>query len=142
RRTQVAQSEQANENSKARLARLEGESASLRQELDTARRQLAQSQREIEDKKTASAEAQRKLDVLQAEIARQKNASAPADPSRIKALEAELDKSKAEFAGQKQEITRLETDVASYREKVAKLELKPEARQPPRQLVAMAPPSI
>jgi len=143
RRTQVAQSEQANENFKARLSRLEGESASLRQELETARRQLAQSQREIEDKKTASAEAQRKLDAMQAEIARQKNAPAPADPARIKALEAELDKSKTEFARQKQEIARLETDVNSYKEKVAKLD-RPEVsrQQPPRQLVAMAPPSI
>jgi len=143
RRTQVAQSEQANENFKARLSRLEGESASLRQELETARRQLAQSQREIEDKKTASAEAQRKLDAMQAEIARQKNAPAPADPARIKALEAELDKSKTEFARQKQEIARLETDVSSYKEKVAKLD-RPEVsrQQPPRQLVAMAPPSI
>jgi hypothetical protein len=144
RRTQVAQSEQASEDFKARLARLEGESASLRQELEQARRQLAQSQRDIEDKKNAAAEAQRKLDAMQAELARQKNAAAPADPARIKALEAELDKSKAEFARQKQEISRLETDVSSYKEKVSKLELKPEApkQPPPRLLVAMAPPSI
>ena len=84
-----------------------------RQELDTARRQLAQSQRDIDDKKNAAAEAQRKLDAMQAELARQKNAAAPADPARIKALEAELDKSKAEFARQKQEISRLESDVTS-----------------------------
>ena len=143
RRTQVAQTEQANENFKARLARLEGESASLRQELEQARRQLAQSQRDIEEKKNAAAEAQRKLDALQSEIARQKSATAPADPARIKALEAELDKSRTEFARQKQEISRLETDVTSYKEKVTKLELRPEApKQPPRQLVAMAPPSI
>ena len=144
RRAQVAQSEQANEDFKARLARLEGESASLRQELEQARRQLAQSQRDIEDKKNAAAEAQRKLDAMQSEIARQKNAAAPADPARIKALEAELDKSKTEFARQKQEISRLETDVTSYKEKVSKLELRPEApkQQAPRQLVAMAPPSI
>jgi hypothetical protein len=144
RRTQVAQSEKSSEDFKARLARLEGESASLRQELETARRQLAQSQRDIEDKKNAAAEAQRKLDAMQAELARQKNAAAPADPARIKALEAELDKSKTEFARQKQEISRLETDVTGYKEKVSKLELRPEApkQQAPRQLVAMAPPSI
>ncbi len=144
RRAQVAQSEQANEDFKARLARLEGESASLRQELEQARRQLAQSQREIEDKKNTAAEAQRRLDAMQSEIARQKNAPAPADPARIKALEAELDKSKTEFARQRQEIARLETDVTSYKEKVGKLELRPEAprQQPAKQLVAMAPPSI
>jgi hypothetical protein len=144
RRTQVAQSEQANEDFKARLARLEGESASLRQELEQARGQLAQSQRDIEDKKNAAAEAQRRLDAMQSEIARQKNAAAPADPARIKALEADLEKSKTEFARQRQEIARLETDVTSYKEKVGKLELRPEAsrQQPPRQLVAMAPPSI
>jgi hypothetical protein len=144
RRTQVAQSEKASEDFKARLARLEGESASLRQELEQARRQLAQSQRDIEDKKNAAAEAQRKLDAMQAELARQKNAAAPADPARTKALEAELEKSKAEFARQKQEISRLETDVTGYKEKVSKLELRPEApkQQAPRQLVAMAPPSI
>src|SRR5450755_2224776 len=115
RRTQVAQTEQANEDFKARLARLEGESASLRQDLEQARRQLAQSERDIEDKKNAAVDAQRKLDAMQSEIARQKS------------LEAELDKSKAEFARQKQEISRLETDVSSYKEKVSKLELKPEA---------------
>src|ERR1700693_3397906 len=143
RRAQVAQTEQANEGFKARLARLEGESASLRQEREQARRKLAKSQRDIEDKKNAAAEAQRKLDALQSEIARQKNAAAPADPARIKALEAELDKSRTEFTRQKQEISRLETDVTSYKEKVTKLELRPEApKQPPRQLVAMAPPSI
>jgi Caspase domain/Sel1 repeat len=144
RRAQVAQSEQANEDFKARLARLEGESASLRQELETARRQLAQSQRDIEDKKNAAAEAQRKLDAMQAELARQKNAAAPADPAHIKALEAELEKSRSEFARQKQEISRLETDVTSYKEKVSKLELRPEPpkQQAPRQFVAMAPPSI
>jgi hypothetical protein len=80
---------------------------------------------------------------MQSEIARQKNAAAPADPARIKALEAELEKSKTEFVRQKQEISRLETDVTSYKEKVSKLELKPEAtKQAPRLLVAMAPPSI
>jgi hypothetical protein len=143
RRAQVAQTEQANEGFKARLARLEGESASLRQDLEQARSQLAQSQRDIEDKKNAAAEAQRKLDAMQSEIARQKSAAAPADPARIKALEAELDKSRTEFARQKQEIARLETDVTSYKEKVTKLELRPEAsKQPPRQLIAMAPPSI
>lgn len=143
RRAQVAQTEQANEGFKARLARLEGESASLRQDLGQARRQLAQSQRDIEEKKNAAAEAQRKLDAMQSEIARQKSAPAPADPARIKTLEAELDKSRTELARQKQEIARLETDVTSYKEKVTKLELRPEApKQPPRQLVAMAPPSI
>src|SRR6202790_5381338 len=144
RRAQVAQSEQASEDFKARLARLEGESASLRQELEQARRQLAQSQHDIDDKKIAAAEAQRKLDAMQADLARQKNAAAPADPARIKALEAELEKSKTEFARQKQEISRLENDVTSYKEKVSKLELRPEApqQQAPRQLVAMAPPSI
>src|SRR6202158_2869482 len=144
RRAQVAQTEQANEGFKARLARLEGESASLREDRAQARRQLAQSQRDSEEKKNAPAEAQRKLDAMQSEIARQKSAAAPADPARIKVLEAELDKSRTEFARQKQEIARLETDATSYKAKVAKLELRPEAptQQPPRQLVAMAPPSI
>jgi len=143
RRTQVAQSEKANEDFKARLAQVEGESASLRQDLDQARRQLAQSQRDIDDKKNAAADAQRKLDAMQSEIARQKSAAAPADPARIKALEVELEKSKADFARQKQDIVRLETDVTSYKNKVATLEQKPEApKQPPKQLVAMAPPSI
>jgi caspase domain-containing protein/Sel1 repeat-containing protein len=144
RRAQVAQSEQASEDYKARLARLEGESVSLRSELEQARRQLAQSQRDIEDKKNAAAEAQRRLDAMQSEIARQKNATASVDPGRIKALEAELDKSKTEFARQKQEIARLETDVSGYKEKIGKLELRPDVpkQQPARVLVAMAPPSI
>ncbi len=144
RRTQVAQTEQANENFKARLARLEGESASLRQELEAARRQLAQSQRDIEDKRIAAAETQRKLDLMQLEIARQKSAAAPADPARIKALEALVEQSRSEAARQKQEIARLESDVSGYKDKVATLELKPDAQkhQPPKQLVAMTPPSI
>jgi hypothetical protein len=139
RRQQVAQFESANEGYKARLTRLEGEGASLRQDLDVARRQLAQSQREIDDKKSLAVEAQRKLDAMQQEIARQKSAAAPVDPNRIKALEAELEKNKSEFARQKQEIARLESDVGSYKDKVAKLEVKPE---PPKQVVAMAPPTI
>jgi hypothetical protein len=139
RRQQVAQFESANEDYKARLTRLEGEGASLRQDLDAARRQLAQSQREIDDKKNLAADAQRKLDAMQQEIARQKSATAPVDPTRIKALEAELEKNKSEFARQKQEIARLETDIGSYKDKVAKLEVKPE---PPKQVVAMAPPAI
>ena len=81
---------------------------------------------------------------MQSELARQKNAAAPADPARIKALEAELEKSRTEFMRQKQDISRLETDVTGYKEKVSKLELRPEAlkQQAPRQLVAMTPPSI
>jgi predicted nucleic acid-binding Zn-ribbon protein len=144
KRAQVAQTEQANESFKARLASLEGESASLRQDLDAARQQLAQSQRDIDTRKTAAADAQRKLDAMQADIARQKSAPAPADPARIKALEAEIEKSKAEIARQRQDVVRLETDVSGYKDKVAKLEQKPEpAKQsPPKQLVAMAPPSI
>jgi hypothetical protein len=144
RRTQVAQTEKANEEFKARLSRMEGESASLRQDLDQARSQLAQSQRDIEDRKNAALEAQRKVDAMQSEIARMKSAPAPADPARIKALEGDLEKSKAEFNRQKQDIARLETDVSTYKSKVATLEAKPpEApKQPPRQLVAMAAPSI
>jgi hypothetical protein len=139
RKQQVAKSEQVSEEYKARLARLEGESASLRQDLDQARRQLAQSQREIDDRKNAAAEAQRKLDVMQQELARQKSATVPADPARIKTLEAELEKNKADLGAQRQEIARLERDVGSYKDKVAKLETKPE---PAKVAVAMAPPSI
>jgi hypothetical protein len=157
RKQQVAQYEQANEEYRTRLTRLEGESASLkqertrlegesaslRQELDQAKRQLAQSQREIDDRKNAAAEAQRKLDAMQQDLARQKSAAVPADPARIKSLEAELDKSKADLAAQRQEISRLERDVGTYKDKVAKLETKPEP--PPKAAVAavaMTPPSI
>jgi hypothetical protein len=139
RKQQVAQAEQANEDYKSRLARVEGESASLRRELEQARRQLAQSQREIDDRKNAALEAQRKLDGMQQELARQKSAAVPADPARIKALEAELEKSKANLGMQKQEIARLERDNTTYKDRVAKLESKPE---PPKLAVAMAPPSI
>jgi uncharacterized caspase-like protein len=139
RRQEVAQFERANQDFRARLTGLEGESASLRQQLEQARRQLAQSQREIEDKKNAATEAERRLDAVQQEIARQKSAAAPVDPARIKALEAELQKNKTEFERQKQEIKRLEGDVTSYKDAVAKLEARP---QPVKQVVAIAPPSI
>ncbi len=139
RRQEVAQFERTNEDFRARLTGLEGESASLRQQLEQARRQLTQSQREVEDKKNAAIEAERRLDAMQQEIARQKSAAAPVDPARIKALEAELQKNKTEFERQKQEIIRLEADVTSYKDAVAKLEARP---QPAKQVVAMAPPSI
>jgi hypothetical protein len=139
RRQQVAQYERANEDFRARLTGLEGESTSLRQQLEQARRQLAQSQREIEDKKNAATEAEHRLDAMQQEIARQKSAAAPVDPARIKALDAELQKNKAQFERQKQEIVRLEADVTSYKDTVAKLESRP---QPAKQAVAIAPPSI
>jgi uncharacterized caspase-like protein len=139
RRQQVAQFERANEDFRTRLTGLEGESASLRQQLEQARRQLAQSQREIEDKKNAAMEAEQRLDAMQQEIARQKSATAPVDPARIKALEAELQKSKTEFERQKQDVIRLEADVTSYKGAVAKLEARPE---PAKQVVAIAPPSI
>jgi hypothetical protein len=139
RRQQVAQFERTNDEFRARLTGLEGESASLRQQLEQARRQLAQSQREIEDKKNAAMEAEHGLDAMQQEIARQKSAAAPGDPARIKALEAELQKNMAEFERQKQEVIRLEADVTSYKDTVAKLEARPE---PAKQVVAIAPPSI
>jgi hypothetical protein len=139
RRQQVTRFEQVTEDYKVRLARLEGESASLRQELEQARRQVAQSQKEIEDKKNVAAESERRVAAIQQEIVRQRAAASPIDPARIKALEAEVEKSRAEFAGQKQEIARLETAVAGYRVKVAELETRPE---PPKQVVAMAPPAI
>ena len=139
RRQQVAQSERANEDFRARLTGLEGESALLRQQLEQARRQLAQSQHEIQDKKNTATEAERRLDAMQQEIARQKSAAAPVDPARLKTLEAELQKNKTEFERQKQEIIRLEGDVTSYKNTVAKLEAKP---QPAKEVVAIAPPSI
>ncbi|MET0441253.1 MAG: caspase family protein [Casimicrobiaceae bacterium] len=139
RRQQVAQFERTSDEFRARLTGLEGESASLRQQLEQARQQLAQSQRDIEDKKKAAVEAERRLDAMQQDIARQKSAAAPVDPARIKALEAELEKSRTQFERQKQEVVRLEADVTSYKEAVAKLETRP---QPAKQVVAMAAPSI
>lgn len=139
RKQQVAQFEQANADYKARLARVEGESASLRHDLEQARQQLAQSQREVENKKNAAADAQRSLEAMQQEIARQKSAAVPVDPARIKALESELEKTRTDLARKQQEISRLESDVSSYKDKVAKLEVKPE---PTKSIVAVAPPSI
>ena len=127
RRQQVARFERTNDDYKARLSRLEGESASLRQELEQAQRQLLQSQRDIEEKKNAAAEAERRLVAMQQDLARQKAAATPPDPGRIKALEAELEKNRVEFARQKQEITRLEADVTGYKQKVAKLDSAPPA---------------
>ena len=127
RRQQVARFERTNDDYKARLSRLESEGAALRQELEQAQRQLAQSQRDVEDKKSAATEAERRLVAMQQELARQKAAAAPPDPGRIKALEAELEKTRVEFARQKQEIARLETDVTGYRVKVAKLDGAPPA---------------
>jgi hypothetical protein len=139
RRQQVASLEQTTDDYRTRLTRLEGESASLRQELEQARRQLAQSQREIEDKKNLAAEAERRLESMRKEIAQQKQAGAAGDQARIKALEIELAKRKDDFQLQQQEIARLETDVKSYKAKVAKLE---EAPVPATQTVAYAPPTI
>jgi hypothetical protein len=149
RRQQVAQFERSTEDYRARLARVEGESAALREELVQARRLLAQSQREIDERRAAAAEAERRLEAMQQELARQKNAPAPIDPVRIQSLERELEQSRAEYTRQKQDIARLEADVGQYKDKVAKLEARPE---PPKPVVApaatitpavtIAPPSI
>ena len=141
RRQQVAQFEKANEEYRTRLSRVEGESASLRQELDAARKELARSQREIEDKKNAAAEAERRLAATQQEIARAKSAQVPADPARVKALEAEVEKSRNELARQKEDLARLETNLGGYRDKVARLEARPAAAAP-KTAVAMAAPTI
>ncbi len=138
RRQQVASLERTTDDFRTRLTRLEGESAALRQELEQARRQLAQSQREIEDKKNSAAEAERRLESMRKEIAQQKQAGAAGDQARIKTLETELAKRKDDFQLQQQEIARLETDVKSYKAKVAKLEEAPPATQ----TVAYAPPTI
>ena len=141
RRQQVAQFEKANEEYRTRLSRVEGESASLRQELDAARKELAKSQREIEDKKNAATEAERRLAATQQEIARQKSAPTPADPARVKALEAEVEKSRNELARQKEDLARLETNLGGYRDKVARLEARP-AAAPAKTTIAMAAPTI
>jgi len=103
RRRQVAQYEQSTEDYRARLTRLEGESASLRQELDASRRQLGQSQKELDDKKNAAADAERRVAAMQQELARQKGAPATPDLGRIKGLESELERTRAEYARQTQE---------------------------------------
>jgi hypothetical protein len=141
RRQQVAQAEQTAESYKTRLASLESESATLRQELDLARRQLAQSEAQIDEKKKAAAESQQKLESMQAEIARQKQAGRQIDPARLKAIEAELEQRNAELARQKQDISRLESEVRGYKTKVAELETTREPVQPA-VAVAVAPPSI
>jgi len=138
RRRQVAQYEQSTEDYRARLTRLEGESASLRQELDASRRQLGQSQKELDDKKNAAADAERRVAAMQQELARQKGAPATPDLGRIKGLESELERTRAEYARQTQEIARLEADLAGRRDRIAKLETRPASRTN----VAMAAPSI
>jgi hypothetical protein len=144
RRAQVTQFERANDDYKARLSRLESESSSLRDELASAKRDLAQSQQDVDAKKSAAADAERRLASLQQEVARQKAAPAPIDPARMKALEAELDKNRAQVAQQKQDLARLEGDVGAYKDKVAKLEARPPppAPAPVKSAVAIAPPTI
>jgi hypothetical protein len=133
-----ASADRANEDYKARLARLEGESAVLRKELDDAKRQLAQSQRDVDERKAAAADAERRVAAMQQELTAQKGAAA-ANPARIQALEADLEKTRAEASRQRQEVAKLEADVAGYRDKVAKLESAPPK---PAQNVSMAAPSI
>ena len=137
----VPKFEQSAEENRARLSRLEGESASMRRELEQARNQLAQSQREIRDRQNAAEFQERELESTRLELARVRESGTSADPVRIKALEADLAKRNEELGRQKQALARLEGDLAGYKEKVTALEAKPaDARQAAK--VDVAPPSI
>lgn len=139
RRQQVAKFERAAEENRQLLARLEGESDAMRRELDTARQLLAQKQREIQDRQTAAELQERELDSTRAELAKQKQSGSEQDPTRIRTLEAEIGRRNDELKDRKQEIARLQGDLAGYREKAAKLESSAN-RDASR--VDIAPPSI
>ena len=150
RRQQVARFERANEDYKARLVRMEGESAALRQELGARRERRAPAG-------AAGAAAQRRASRGQrrrppprpsAASPRCSRSSRGRKPPRHRPIPAASRRSRrssrraaTEFARQKQEITRLEADVAGYKATVAKLETKP-SPEPKSQNVSMAPPSI
>ena len=114
RRQQVAQFESANEDYKARLTRLEGEGASLRQDLDAARRQLAQSQHEIDEKKASRPRRSASWTRCNRKSHGRKMPGAGRSESdqgaRSRAREKQIG-----VRSTKQEIARLESDVGSYR---------------------------
>ena len=139
RRQQVAKFERAAEENRQVLARLEGESDAMRRELEAARQQLAQKQREIQDRQTAAELQERELDSTRAELVKQKQSGSEQDPTRIRTLEAEIARRNDELKDRKQEIARLQGDLAGYREKAAKLESSAN-RDASR--VDVAPPSI
>jgi hypothetical protein len=139
RRQQVAKFEQSAEDNRQQLARLEGESAALRRELEATRQQLAQKQREIQDRQTAAELQERELDSTRAELAKQREAGSGQDPARVRTLEAEIARRNDELNQRKQEIARLQGDLAGYREKAAKLESASSSQV---SRVDVAPPSI
>ena len=139
RRQQVARFEQTNEEYKAKLSKMESESAGMRKELEDARYQLAQSQREIDERKKAAAQQERDVAAARADLDRQKQAGTAADAARTKALEAELAKRSDELKRQTTEIARLERELGSSKDKLAKIEAKPAGIFPG---IDIAPPSI
>ena len=139
RRQQVARFEQANEDYKAKLSKMESESAGMRKELEDARYQLGQSQREIDERKKAAAQQEREVAAAKAELDRQKQAGTAADAARTKALEVELAKRSDELKRQTTELSRLERELGSSKDKLAKLEAKPAGMFPG---IDIAPPSI
>ena len=139
RRQQVAKFEQSADENRRELARLETESSGLRRELDETKQQLAQKQREIQDRQNAAVLQESELESTRLELARQKDSASSPDPARVKALEAEVAKRNDELNRRKQEIARLESDVAGYRDKVVKLE---SSASPALARVDVAPPSI
>jgi len=139
RRQQVAKLERAGEENRNALARLEGESAALRRELDQTKLQLAQKQREIHDRQTAAEVQERELESTRAELTKQKESGSAQDPARVRTLEAEIARRNNELNERRQEIARLQGDLAGYREKAAKLE---SSANPALSRVDVAPPSI
>ncbi len=138
RRQQVARFEQSNDEYKAKLTRMESESVGIRKELEDARYQLTQSQREIDERKKAATQQERDVAAARSDLERQKQAGAAADATRTRALEAELAKRSEDLKRQTTEITRLERELGTSKDKLAKLETKP-AMFPG---VDIAPPSI
>jgi hypothetical protein len=122
RRAQVAKFERSADESRQRLAQLEGESVAMRRDLETTKEQLAKSQREIRDREQAAIAQEQELEATRHELAQQKKGGAGVDSARVQTLEAEIARRNDELSRQRQAIARLEGQSTGFRNAVAKLE--------------------
>jgi hypothetical protein len=145
-RQDMAQLEKTVEAYRDQLQRAQAEAGNLRTQLEEARLQLTSTNAELDARKAAAAEDQKALDALKSELDKLKRESSTQSNTgeRVKQLQAELTQKEDQLAGQRKDITRLETNSERLKGKLEQLEKeKPVPPAPAKDgVVAIAPPSI
>lgn len=142
----VSRLERLLEAYKNQLQRAETERNQAQQQLAQAVEQVAETTRELEAQRAAVHSERQAMDAIKRELdaLKGKATSSAKEKERIGALEADLNQKSEALARQNTATRKLEEELKSYREKLAKLETQSTAERPknPAALVAIAPPSI